>query len=410
MLTLRKSGVVAVISMAGVAAIVSGLIVFARPHSNEQVFREAWVALQIGDSRKVRLLIRANGGDPDFYAYRQVLECALLAKHGHAVEALARLDKSKITGSSSQFAQQLKAECHYWLKDFRAAEIQLLSLIREDPSNAEYHLWLGIIYYDQMKFSASALELQRALLLNPNDHRSYRLLGVMHYQTDRFPAAISYFKNALLIGGLDGQMEIVVFLAQALLFDLQHREVIDLINSVQKPTGEMLAMKAESHWGLGEEKLATQCISQAEKISPVDRRVLLFRSQLLIDTDCPAESLERLRSVLKSAPHYQRAHYLLGRAYLKLGDQERYQLEMQACQESEAFRRRLWDLWQQIIDTRPSLDVINEAEKLAQEIGEQDLANRYATIRHELLRHQSPKDSAQKDTASTSSRSFEPCE
>lgn len=319
---------------------------------------------------------------PGFHSPRLVLQAALLVRQGRPADAAEKLDRVDPEWRVRPEVRQLWGEVFYGLRRLDDAEGQFLSLLCEDPSRGDIHLWLGVIYYDQMQFGRFFREMERCVLLSPLDHRPHRLMGLSYHRHHRFSEAAHHFREALRLGGATNQSEIVSLLAQAQLFNRDYPSVVELIQGVSNPSGEQLAMLAEAHLNLGSgDEIINEFVERALKIGPHERRVLQFASQVYIDSGRAAEAIDYLNEILVTAPHYERAHYLLSRAYLKLGRTEDYEQSVKRLKFAEEIKKEHDQLMQKIVMRPNDTESLKRAEQLAEEMGEQDLAKLYAVAR-----------------------------
>lgn len=346
-------------------------------------FESAWAARRKWDDSLAKQVIAARLKDPTFRDPRLVLEAGILARQGRAVDATKKLKRLSPVWQERPEVKQVWGELLYAAGSLREAEAQFLSLLREDPSENDVHLWLGVIYYDQMQFDRFFRQMQRCLQLSPNGYRPHRLMGLLHHRFNRFAESAHHFQEALRLGGIADQIDIVSHLAQALLFNRDYAAVVELISKIPDPSGDLWAMLGEAHLSLGSgDEVVSNCVEQALKIEPHPRRVLQFASQIYIDRGRSEEAVAYLNEMLTTAPHSQGALYLLSRAYLKLGRQEDYELTIKRHSVAEGIKKEHDDLIQRIFKNPNDVEALKRAELMAVEMGEPELAKLYSVARN----------------------------
>ncbi len=365
------------------AALILGCLLFgirlAFQLAQKPSFESAWAARLKSDDSVAKQVVKSRFDDPAFRDPRIVLQAGLLVHRGRAAEAAKILPRLSPKWRERPETRQLWGEVFYGLGRLQDAETQFLSLLREDPSRGDVHLWLGVIYYDEMQFDRFFREMDRSIRLVPDDYRPHRLMGLWYHRYYHFSDAARHLQEALQLGGIPGQLDIVGHLAQAHLFNREHSSVVELIAKVPEPSGEMWAMLAEAHLNLGsDQKLIDDCVEQGLKVGRHERRVLQFASQVFIDNGRVEEAIVFLNEILTTAPHYERAHYLLSRAYLKLGRQEDYERSIKLFKAAEQIKKEHSDLMKDLVVHPNDVEALNRAEYLAAEMGEPELAKLYA--------------------------------
>ena len=372
------------------AGLISGCLILgigaAIQSAKKPSFESAWAARLKSDDSVAKQVVKTRLDDPAFRDPRLLLQAGLLVRQGRAADAATTLERMSPEWRERPETRQLWGEVFYGLGRLQDAETQFLSLLRGDPSRGDLHLWLGVIYYDQMQFARFFREIERSIRLAPDDFRPHRLLGLSYHRSYRFSDSARHFQEALRLGGIPGQRDIVGHLAQAQLFNRDYSSVVELIAKVPDPSGELWAMLAEAQLNLGsDEKVIDDCVEQALRVGRHERRVLQFASQIFIDNGRVEEAIVFLNEILQTAPHYERAHYLLSRAYLKLGRQEDYERSIEQFKAAEQIKKEHFDLVQRMTIHPNDLEALNRAEYLAAEMGEPELAKSYAMAKSNAM-------------------------
>ena len=372
--------------LSALAALVLGCLLLgirlAVQSTQKPSFESAWAARLRSDDSVAREVVRTRFDDPAFRDPRLLLQAGLLVRQGRATDAANVLQRMSSEWRERPEARQLWGEISYATGRLRDAEMQFLTLLAEDPSRGDVHLWLAVIYYDQMHLDRFLREIHRAIYLAPDDYRPHRVLGLLYHRFYRFSDSARHFQEALRLGGIPGQEDLVGHLAQAHLYNRDYSSVVELVAKVPNPSGELWAMLAEAHLNLGsDEKVIYECVEKALQVGPHERRVLQIASQIFIDKGRVEEAIVFLNEILKTAPRYERAHYLLSRAYLKLGRQEDYERSIQLFKAAEEMKKEHSDLMLRIAEDSIDSESLVRAEHLAAEMGEPELAKLYAMAR-----------------------------
>jgi len=82
-------------------------------------------------------------------------------------------------------------------RDMATAEQDLLQAIRQQPSDARAHKYLGMVYTAQERFQRAEDPLRKACSLNPNEENACYYLGRLYYTLNRFEESLEVFDKAL---------------------------------------------------------------------------------------------------------------------------------------------------------------------------------------------------------------------
>lgn len=184
-------------------------------------------------------------------------------------------------------AQQLNAEAE------RVAE-ELLATFPDNPSALNVLARWKYVSGDL----DSAVELwHECLALDPNFNEALYALGVIAIEEDEYEQAIELFERLRLTGTTD--LRVPVLLAEALL-----------------KTG-----RVEESRAVLEEHVRTQ---------PTSAEALVTLGQVHLHLREYDKAIEHYQTALRAVPELRTAHYGLGQAYMRLGEQEKAQQAMQA--------------------------------------------------------------------------------
>jgi Tfp pilus assembly protein PilF len=82
-------------------------------------------------------------------------------------------------------------------RDFVSAERELLQAIREQPSDARAHKFLGMVYSAQEKFQLAEEPFRKACFIDPKEENACYYLGRLYYTLNRFEDSLNAFDKAL---------------------------------------------------------------------------------------------------------------------------------------------------------------------------------------------------------------------
>lgn len=246
----------------------------------------------------------ANLGD--FAAAEKPLRL-MVVKHPTSVDGLAFLgyvlNRENKPGESLQHyglaaklappaADDLKivALDYVLLNDVRSATRWLEKAVELDPMNAECRYFLGRTYFEVGRFREAKPEFLKALELQPQYAKAEDYLGLIFQSENDKAAAEQAFKNAIAWGKAEGHPSEHPYLHLGGLYESENRE-LDAVASLKE------AKRTAPASGLVSDRLG---------------RVYLH----LGDLEAARQELEK---AIQSDPNNASAHYLLGRAYQRLG-------------------------------------------------------------------------------------------
>ena len=119
-----------------------------------------------------------------------------------AARAFKRADRVRPISALHRFAlatAYIALERRHW------ARPELDRLVREDPNNASYPYWLGLIYQHYQWFDEAATELRRALKLDPRYGSAQQALGECLESAGELDEAAEAYAQALDLAGESGK-------------------------------------------------------------------------------------------------------------------------------------------------------------------------------------------------------------
>lgn len=323
-------------------------------------------------SRAASLLEKHQG----FQQHARLLRGCVLLGEGKVSRALREFSRTKPEGTIRIPALLYAGQALYRVGNLTDAGQVLATLVSENPGNSEAHRWLGAVYYDMGMQSASKSELIEATRLSPLDYRPHRLLGTICTDQSLFVDAIEHYRTALRLGKDIPQPDIEVDLAALLVGRNQFEEALESLRNSNE-TSTVWALRADCYDGLGQPDESRKAVAKAMLANSQDpRALLLFGTQQLFD-DNPQGAIEPLTELLKQDPHHASARYQLAMAYLKLGQKDAWQREMDKRDASNKLHERFLEATIQAAKEPENIEIRNELASIAGALGKFELSKRW---------------------------------
>lgn len=342
----------------------------------DAVFLQAISAVERGDFSHVSEAAARLERYPEFRRHAHLLSGCLLLEAGDSSGALREFSLARPDGVLRFPALQYTAQALYLSGRLSEAGHLLAVLVNENPLSAEAHRWLGAIYYDLGMQSAAFAELSEATHLNPLDHRPHRLLGLMCTERSLFLAAIEHYRTALKLAKGIPQPDIETDLAILLIGRNEFEEALESLKNAQA-TSTVWALRADCYDGLGNPGASRDSVAKAMLADPNDfRALLLYGTQQLYDGNAQG-AIEPLHKVLNQDPHHPAARYQLAMAYLKLGQTEAWQREMDKRDASNKLHDRFHESVKQAAAEPENIQIRRELAAIARSLGKPEVAKRW---------------------------------
>jgi len=340
------------------------------------VFLRAMSAIESRDFRGVSAAAERLQQFPEFRPHSHLLQGCVLLDAGDAPAALREFYRTRPEGILRFPVLQFSAQALYRTGRILEAAQLLILLLNENPNSAEAHRWLGAIYYDLGNQSVALAELTEAVRLNPLDHRPHRLLGVICTDRSLYLDAIEHYRTALRLGKNIPQPDIEVDLAVLLLGRNQYKEALESLADAP-PSSTVWALRAECHDGLGERDASQDAIAAALSADPENSRALRFYGTQQLFDGSAESAIEPLQKVLRQDPHDTAARYQLAMAYLKLGQTDDWQREMDARDASNKLHDQFIVLMKQAAEETENAEIREEMAAIAHSLGKHETAKRW---------------------------------
>ena len=344
--------------------------------SPAEVFSRGLAAVEKQDLEEVSRAASVLERYPEFQQHASLLRGCVLLNEGKVQRALREFSGTKPEGAIRFPALLYAGQALYRIGNLTDAGQVIATLVSEDPGNAEAHRWLGAVYYDMGMQSAAMSELTEVTRLNPLDYRPHRLLGSMCTDQSLFAKAIEHYRTALKLGKNIPQPDIEVDLAALLVGRNEFEEALDSLRN-SKATSTVWALRADCYDGLGQPDKSRDAVAKAMLANSQDpRALLLFGTQQLFDGN-PQGAIEPLTELLKQDPHHSAARYQLAMAYLKLGQTEAWQREMEKRDASNKLHERFSAAVLLAGKEPENVEVRQELASIAESLGQTEIAKRW---------------------------------
>ena len=341
------------------------------------VYSQAIADLEEGDLRRVSDAASRLERYPEYQRHAHLLRGCVLLHSGKAASALKEFSGTRPDGVLRFPVLQFTAQALYQTGQLAQAADLLILLANEDPSNAEAHRWLGAIYYDVGSQSEAVVELTEAARLRPLDHRPHRLLGLICTDESLFGLAIEHYRTALRLGKDIPQPDIQADLSIVLIQRNRFAEALEVLATAE-PTATVWALRADCYDGLGKPDESRDAVEKSLLADPDNPKALrLYAAQQIADGSAQTAILP-LQKVLQQDPHDTKARYQLAMAYLKLGQTEAGQREMDARDASTKLHEQFYAAAKQAAADPANVQIREQLASIATALGKREVAQRWS--------------------------------
>ena len=372
--TARTFKTLSVIAVGGVC--LSGVFSWYYQNLPAVVFSRAMAAIGKGDFENVAEALAKIERHREFESHAHFVRGCLFLDSGKVSKALREFSETRPEGELRFPVLQFTSQALYRVGRILEAADLLVLLAQEDPTNAEAHRWLGAIYYDIGRPSEAVLELTEAAELRPLDHRPHRLLGLICTDESLFGLAIEHYRTALKLGKDIPQPDIQADLAIVLIQRNRFPEALEVLAAAE-PTATVWALRADCYDGLGKPDEARDAVEKSLLADPDNPKALrLYGAQQVADGNAQ-DAIVPLQKVLQQDPHDTKARYQLAMAYLKLGQTEAGQREMDARDASTKLHEQFYAAAKQASTEPANVEIREQLAAIAASLGKREVAKRW---------------------------------
>ena len=201
----------------------------------------------------------------------------------------------------------LSASVRYMLNETASAEQDLLKLLDLSPRNEEAAYMLGRIYYMDSRIDYAAAQFQRVLKINPKFYKALDNLGLCYDAKGETELAVRHFLAAIRLVETDVPG-----------YDWPYANLADLLLRQ------------------GDAKQAYQAVTSAAKRNPYSARNFFLGGKALLRLERRRDAVKWLDRSVELDPAYPDPLYLLGQAYMRLGEKEKARETLRRFQEVKA--------------------------------------------------------------------------
>jgi Flp pilus assembly protein TadD len=231
------------------------------------------------------------------------------------------------------FLQSDLERAQSWLRDGKTEEAQraVSAVLAEQPTSVAALTLQGRIAMAQSNFDLARQSFERAAELAPREAKVQFLLGFFHYVDNDFKKAQPVLERARKLAPADPQTALFLALTYEGLGKIDRAEEL-FGEALRKPTVETHVAYGRMLFTNGRFDEAQTQIARALKLDGNSRDALYEQARLYFERnrfkECVAEA-ERALGQNGDAVTDRQIHFLLSRAYGKLGDTDRASLHRQ---------------------------------------------------------------------------------
>ncbi len=217
----------------------------------------------------------------------------------------------------------------------------LRQITKLDPNNIEAYKVLGDALYLAGKEAEAEQSLKAGLALDPTFEPALYALGRIYYQQNRFPEAVRQFQQVI-------EQDPKNYRAHdnlGLCYDALYRDsdalrhfltALELVYKDHPEYDWAHANLADFFLKRNEYEKAFQMAAEAARRNPNSARNFFLTGKALANLKKDKLSVRWLKRATELDPQYREAHYLLARAYQKLGNKEDAEREFTKVRELAA--------------------------------------------------------------------------
>jgi tetratricopeptide (TPR) repeat protein len=199
------------------------------------------------------------------------------------------------------------------------------SALAIDSTAADVHFLRGRIFTQLSRYEEAENAYKTALSINPEHQGAWFNIGNNYFRRRRFREALNYYHReeenypspslyvhmAQSYGNLDRADSAIYAYKQALAQDSSYAPAHVWLGQLYKDQGDY--------------QRALEHTRRALTLDSTNLQYRFFVGTLLLRTDRPKEAIAHLEQVARAQPYHYAAHYNLGRAYARLGQEEQAQ-------------------------------------------------------------------------------------
>ncbi len=345
----------------------------------DAVFANSLQALARGDLEDVLQGIESLQGHAGYESHVHLLRGAYLLRRGDPAAALPSFKSVVPEGELRQPALRLTGECLFLLHQLPLAAAQFQELLKDNPTSANSHRWLGQIFYNLGAFDGAMTHLETLLEYEPDNYLAHALIGHMAFDFEDFKVSVEHYRKALAMDRPDSvpaniHQEVLRNLAQSLIGQNSYPEALKILDLADQDHALVLALKADCHRGLGHHDKAREFLDRSLAIDSDARKAVLLEVALANDRNDTEATIAPLQRLLARDPHDTACRYQLAQAWQRIGKPEEYKREIARHDESRQLKTQLTQLNLEANRDPQNAEVRDRLAAVCEKLGKRDLA------------------------------------
>jgi tetratricopeptide (TPR) repeat protein len=298
----------------------------------------------------------------------------LLVREGRFANALRELEAAAQNDATAVEAWTAAAASYYALGQFRdAVNVARLALNRDEEA-LDARRWLAAALYDLGITPEAVIQLKLISAQAPADPRPERLLGLINKDNEQFAEAVAHYRESLRRNSRQADRVIVLTeLAEALVRLSQFEEAIDVLRNCDQ-SATVLAVEAECLKNLGQTADAEKRLLLAIERDPGHFSARMQLGTLYLLQSQPERAVRVLEEAVQIVPSSSQARFQLSQAYIRYGDSEKAEAELQRMRVNQAVEREYTDLHEAAARQPDDVQVRYQMGILAKKLGKPELA------------------------------------
>lgn len=256
--------------------------------------------------------------------------------------------------------------------DYLQTAIQLGDNL-EPPCLPAYQL-MASLHYDQGNMQHAMDAATRVSEIDPDNAQIYRFMGMIQQDYEQWEDAKTAYRTCLDKDPFaDYRDDILIGLGQ---ISLKLREYEEAQSYLQQAiaTPQVLALRAESEFNLGNFDVALEQLDQALQANPQQRDAILLTGTIQVQDKKYNDAIAALLEGLEYHPKDDQLMYKLAEAYRGVGDSANAEKYISMSDELRQKRERFSKLNTDAIAEPTNVGMRLELGQLAEEIGRPELA------------------------------------
>jgi predicted Zn-dependent protease len=233
---------------------------------------------------------------------------------------------------------------------------------------------LAATYYDIGAMYQAMDQLRIVAEQAPDDPRPHRLMGLIDKDFQKYGRAVDEFRESLRRDPDQPERhEVAVELAQCLVELRRYPEAIETLQTCPL-SADVLALKAESHYGEKDHETARKLIAEAYQLAPNHLHTMQLEAKIDLEEDDPNSAVKVLERAILHHPNQWRVRYQLSRAYQRLGKRELAKEQIKASDELRELQEQFAKLHEKAMAEPSNEETRYELGLAAIKLGKPELA------------------------------------